>query len=76
MTSRCAPTLDAQAAVRHRAGIAAAAVALASAEALEESSKATAADVEEAGSAARQGTARARETLLRVRAERAKRSRE
>ena len=71
--SHCAPKLDAQVAVRHRADIAAAEEALASAEALAANRKATAADAQ---AAAGQGTARARETLQRVRAEGVKRRRE
>ena len=62
MISRCAPKLDAQAAVRHHADIAAAEEALASAEALEEERKAAAADAQAAATAAVEGTARARET--------------
>ena len=60
---RCAPKLGAQTAVRHRAVIAAAEEALASAEALEEKRKATAADAQVAATAAGEGTERARETL-------------
>ena len=74
--SRGPPKLDAQTAVRHRANIAAAKKALASAEALEEQRKATVADAQAAATAAGESTARARETVHRIRAEEAKRRRE
>ena len=76
MSSRSAPKLEAQAAVRHRADIVAAEEALTSAEALDENHKATAADAQAAATAAGEGTARTRETFQRVRAEGTKRRRE
>ena len=68
--SRCAPELDARAAVPQRGDIAA------SEEALEESREATAADTQVAVTAAGQVTARARDTLQQVRDERVKIRRE
>ena len=67
--------VDEQAAVCHRANIAAE-EALATAEALETQRLATVAKAQAAATAAGEGTARARETLQRARAEGAKRRRE
>ena len=71
--SRCAPKLDAQAGIRHRANIVAAAEALASADALEEQRKATVADAQAAATAAGEGTAHARKKLLWIRGKGARR---
>ena len=76
MISRCAPTLDEQATVHHRANIAAAEEALATAEALEKQRLATVTEAQAAATVAGEDTVRARETPQRARAEGAKRRRE
>ena len=73
--SSSATEIDAQVSARRRADIAAAEDALATAEELERSRTAAAADAQAAAVSAGQGTVRAREALHRTRAEGAKRHR-